>query len=217
MQMRSLSELPAPLGLPVVGNAWQLDAGRLHLSLEKWARALGPFFTLRLGSQRILVVGETTAIHEVLQNRPSTYRRLSRFEQVFEELGSSGVFSAEGERWKQQRQLVMAAFSARQQREIYPSIATFTDRLQRHWLRGAARQEVVDVRGDLMRYTVDVTSMLVFGRDLGTLENPDAQLQQHLNRIFRAILQRVNAVFPHWRYFKLPRDRAIDRSLAAVH
>lgn len=67
-----------------------------------------------------------------------------------------------------------------------------------------------------MRYTVDVTTNLAFGYDMNTLEKEGDIIQQHLEKIFPMINRRINAAFPYWRHFKLPSDRALDRSLDSV-
>ena len=59
--VRTLSDLPSPRGLPLLGNAFQLDLPRLHLVLEEWAEKFGSVFTIWFGSQadfRLLKIGE---------------------------------------------------------------------------------------------------------------------------------------------------------------
>jgi cytochrome P450 len=51
---------------------------------------------------------------------------------------------------------------------------------------------------------------------MNTLETEGDIIQEHLEKIFPAINRRVNAPFPWWRYFKLPSDRSLDKSLAAI-
>ncbi|MGA7391428.1 MAG: cytochrome P450 [Terrimicrobiaceae bacterium] len=64
--------------------------------------------------------------------------------------------------------------------------------------------------------SVDVTTNLAFGYDMNTLEKEGDVIQQHLEKIFPMIDRRINAMFPYWRYFKLPADRALDKSLAVI-
>jgi len=64
--------------------------------------------------------------------------------------------------------------------------------------------------------TVDTTATLVFGKDVNTLESGEDAIQRHLGVIFPVFGYRINAVLPYWRYFKLPRDHQLDRSLKAV-
>ncbi len=61
---------------------------------------------------------------------------------------------------------------------------------------------------------MDVTSTLAFGYDLNTLEHGDGELQQHLQYTFRMLNFRLFFPVPYWRYFKLPQDRRLVRSVA---
>ena len=60
-QGRSIASLPGPTGMPLVGNALQFKSHNMHLQFEAWARQFGPFYQLRLGSRRIMVVGKRIA------------------------------------------------------------------------------------------------------------------------------------------------------------
>lgn len=215
--LRRIRDLPGPKAIPLLGNVHQVNPRRLHLELEQWARQHGSFFRVRFGLRDVLVIGDLASVQRIMSERPDVFRRIATVEPILRELGAPGLFSAEGSAWKRQRRLVMPAFSMKQQRALFPAIARITDRLREHWLSVAALGVAVDVRSDLMRYTVDVTSQVVFGSDLNTLGGREPEMQQHLSRIFHAANSRVNALFPHWRYFKLPQDRAVDRSIAYVH
>jgi cytochrome P450 len=213
---RSLDTLPGPPGLPVLGNAHQLDPQRLHRQLEDWECRYGSSYVVRLGSVRLLVLAETEQVQRVLTERPGTFRRFAPIEAVTREIEGYGLFSAEGDDWRRMRKLVMPGFSLRQLREFHPDLVRITERLARTWQAAAQAGDNVDPLEALKRYTVDVTSQVAFGRDLNTLERPDSDLQSHLACLFRAINQRVNAFFPYWRYLKLPRDYRIERSKRLV-
>jgi hypothetical protein len=51
--LRGSSDLPSPRGLPLLGNAFQVDPPRMHLILEQWAEEFGSAFTISLGPKRI--------------------------------------------------------------------------------------------------------------------------------------------------------------------
>ncbi len=214
---RTLSQLPAPKGLPLLGNVHQLDIKRLHQVLEAWCAELGPLYTLRLGPQRALVCADAELAQTVLRERPQHYRRFSPIESVLSEMGGNGVFSAEGEAWKPQRQLIMKALAATHFRGFFPALQAITHRLLRRWQQAAARGEVVDMGKDLVRYTVDVTTALAFGEDPNTLEQQGDVIQDQLSLIFPMIDKRIGSAFPLWRYVKLPQDRAFERALSRVH
>lgn len=91
--LRRIADLPGPPGVPLLGNALQLDPERLHLILDAWARAHGPAFRILLGRKPALCVSDPTLIEGMLRARPETFRRDARVEPIFAELGSAGVFS----------------------------------------------------------------------------------------------------------------------------
>lgn len=213
---RSVRDLPGPRPLPLVGNLFQLDLPRIHQILEEWALKFGPVYRFYMGPRPVLVVAEPTLVAEVLRRRPETYRKIENLEPIFKELGSAGVFSAEGREWRPQRKLAMEALALRHLRGFFPKLRQVAARLKRRWQRVAASGETVDLKDDLMRFTVDVTTSLVFGTDTNTLERDDDIIQRHLSLIFPAFARRLFAPFPLWRWLRLPADRRVDRAVAEV-
>lgn len=211
-----LDALPGPVGLPVLGNAHQLNPKQLHIQLEAWEREFGSAYVLRLGSIRLLVLSETDQVQRVLAERPDTFRRFAPIEAVTRELEGYGLFSAEADDWRRMRKLVLPGFSLRQLRDFHPDLVRITARLGGVWEAAANGNASVDPLDALKRYTVDITSQVAFGRDLNTLDRRDSDLQSHLACLFAALNQRINAFFPYWRYLKLPRDYRIERSKRLV-
>jgi cytochrome P450 len=76
-----------------------------------------------------------TLIQSIMRDRPETYRRVSAIERAGAELGSNGVFAAEGEQWRHQRQVTMQAFKPEQLRQFFPVMHNITERLQKHWCK----------------------------------------------------------------------------------
>ena len=132
------------------------------------------------------------------------------------ELGIDGVLTAEGLDWRRQRKLVMHALNTRHLLAFLERLDQVTARLQRRWERASARDERIDAQRDLMRFTVDVTSGLVFGHDLNTLEDQGDVIQQHLDKLFPAIGRRTHIPIPYWRWFRLPADRKLDAAMIEV-
>jgi cytochrome P450 len=215
--IRNLSDLPSPRGLPLLGNALQLDLPRLHLIFEKWAQEFGSMFTIGLGPKRVFVCSDADLLQTVLRERPDHYRRFSPIEAVTEEMKANGVFSVEGERWRPQRRLVMQALASRNFGSFFPTLKGITERLHKKWEHSAKTDQVVDMAKDLVRFTVDATTALAFGEDPNTIEETGNVIQEHLAEVFPTMMRRINAPIPLWRYFKLPSDRRFDRSLQVVH
>lgn len=215
-RIRTLDELPSPKGLPLLGNALQLDPARLHLILEGWCREFGDSYTFGLGPKRVFVTSRAESLQAALRERPERYRRFTPIEEVIAEMGFNGVFSIEGEAWRPQRRLIMQALASTHFRGFFPVMQAITQRLLRRWQRAAQAGETIDMAKDLVRFTVDVTTALSFGEDPNTIDQQGDVIQNHLAQIFPMINTRINAAFPLWRYFKLPRDRRFDHSLGVV-
>ena len=214
--LRILDDLPGPRGLPVLGNLLQIDVARAHIILARWAREFGPIYRLRLGRRDVVAIASPELINEVLRDRPGRFRRIRIMRDAMLDVGIDGVFTAEGLDWRRQRKLAMQALNTEHLRQYFDRLDQVAARLQRRWERAAANGERVDVQGDLMRFTVDVTSGLAFGRDLNTLEQEGDIIQRHLDKVFPALARRVFAPFPYWRWFRLPADRALDKAMQRV-
>lgn len=216
--MRRIDDLPGPPGIPLLGNALQVRLDRIHLDVEQWGRTHGPFFRFRLGRMTALGITDHEAIAQVLKDRPDGFRRTSRTTSVGLEMGlKPGVFGAEGQAWRDQRRMVMASFAPHHVRSYFPSLLKVTQRLRGRWLAAARSGSTIPLQEDLMRYTVDGVAGLAFGTDMNTLESDEEVIQQHLDKIFPALFRRIFTRFPYWRYLRLPADRALDRSVAAIN
>ncbi|MET0334091.1 MAG: cytochrome P450 [Rhizobacter sp.] len=216
--LRRIDDLPGPRGIPVLGNAHQIKLDRVHLDVERWAREFGPFFKVQLGRRKALVVADHEVVAAALKDRPDGFRRTTRTTQVGMEMGlKPGVFGAEGQAWKDQRRMVMASFAPGHVRAYFPSLMRVVQRLHGRWAKAAQSGSAIPLQEDLMRYTVDGVAGLAFGSDINTLESDQEVIQQHLDKIFPALFRRIFASFPYWRYVRLPRDRDLDRSVAAIH
>ena len=214
---RLIRDLPGPRGLPLLGNLLQLDTGRMHTILSKWADDFGPMYRYRVANKNAVVLADAGLINEVLRNRPDGFQRGKRMQAIVRELGVDGVFNAEGEKWRRQRKLAMLALNTNHLREFFARLEVVTARLQRRWERAAAAGETVDASLDLRRFTVDVTSSLAFATDLNTLESEGDVIQQYLDKIFPAIARRLFAPVRYWRWFKLRADRELDTAVTQVH
>ena len=211
---RRIRDLPGPRGLPFFGNLFDFEVKRLHAVFEDWARTYGPVYRLSAAGQDFVALSDPALINEALRARPETFRRDERVEPVFAELGVAGVFSAEGAAWRPQRRLAMEALAQKNLRGFYPTLAAVAERLRRRWERTAGTE--IDLVDDLMRFTVDVTTTLVFGRDLATLDGGEDVIQRELALVFPTFARRLNTLIPYWRLLRLPADRRVDRAVASL-
>lgn len=215
--LRRIEDLPGPRGWPLLGNSAQVRMRRIHRDIEAWTRRYGPFFRARLGRTRLLVVADHRAISAILRDRPEGFSRGARLSEVVLEMGSTpGLFVAEGETWRNQRRMVMASFAGSHVRAYFPTLRRVTQRLQGRWQKAAQADAWIDLQADLKRFTVDAIAGLAFGSEVNTLESGEDVIQRHLDVVLDGIFRRAMAPFNYWRWFKLPADRALERSNAEL-
>jgi len=217
-RLRRYEDLPGPRGIPVFGNLLQVESSRFHQQLEAWCEDFGPVFRLKLGPRRAIVVGDHELVAAALRDRPDGYRRTTRLEEIWTELGlQGGVFGANGDVWRRQRRMVMNGFDPAHVKRYYPSMQRVAQRLIGRWRLAAQQDRTIDLQADLMRYTVDTIAGLAFGAEVNTLQSDADVIQNHLNRLFPAVYKRIFSPLPTWRYFPTAADRALRRSVAEVN
>ena len=214
---RRIEDLDGPVRWPVVGNMLQVSPGTFHQAAERWADRYGDLYRFHLGPTPVIVISNPELSGALLRDRPERFGRGIKIERTAREMNIDGLFTANGEAWRRQRPMVMAALDPTHIRDYYPSLVDVTRRLERRWRKAARDGTLIDVQSDLMRYTVDVTAGLAFGSAMNTLESDGDVIQSHLDHIFPMLNRRLFAPFAYWRYFKLPVDRRLDVHLAEVH
>ena len=216
--LRRFQDLPGPRGIPLLGNALQLDASRFHQQLEQWRLEFGPLFKMQIGKRKLLAVGDHQLIAAILRDRPAGFRRTSRLEEIWLEMKLPlGVFGANGEVWQRQRRMVMAGFDPAHVKSYFPALQGVARRLVGRWQLAACAGQSIALQADLMRYTVDTIAGLAFGAEVNTLESSGHVIQQHLDKIFPALFRRVLSPLAIWRFVRSSADRQLERSIAEVN
>ncbi|OSX61377.1 hypothetical protein POSPLADRAFT_1057133 [Postia placenta MAD-698-R-SB12] len=64
---------PGPRGIPFLGNMFQFNVIRPYPQYLKWAQKYGPVFSIKLGSQRIIVLSTSEAADELFVTRNKLY------------------------------------------------------------------------------------------------------------------------------------------------
>jgi cytochrome P450 len=215
---RLLQDLPGPQPWPLTGHNLQVRLDRMHQDIERWSRQHGPMMLLKLGREPVLVLSDHALIGQLLRERPERFRRPTRMHEVMSGMGiADGVFVAEGERWAKQRRMVMASFAPQQVKAYFPRLLQVAERLRARWAPSVADGSALDMQDELMRFTVDVIAGLAFGVDVDTVSSQQDVIQQHLNVVMPTIWRRTHTLIPYWKWFRLPRDRAMNRSVDAVN
>lgn len=215
--LRRYEDLPGPRGIPFFGNAFQMQAHRVHLQFQEWAHQYGPVYRIKLGKRRIVVVADHKLVATVLRDRPNGFSRTTRLDEIWTEMGlPTGVFGANGETWRRQRRMVMAGFDPVHVKNYFPALQGVAGRLGQRWQKAASTRSAINLQSDLMRFTVDTIAGLAFGAKVNTLESDQDVIQKHLDKIFPAVFNRLFAPLPLWRMFSTRADRQLALSIAEV-
>lgn len=216
--VRTLADLPGPRPLPVLGNLHQIDRVQFHRTIEQWAREYGPLFRVTVPGGAFLVLADHELIAQVLRERPDTFRRPTLTAKVIAEMGvQPSLFDSEGASWRNQRRMVMQAFAPRAIKAYFPSLVQVARRLERRWEDAAAQGHTIPLGDELRLYTVDIIAGLAFGTDVNTIETGDNAIQRNLDQLLPGVVRRSFVPFPYWRYVKLPADRRLESSVAAIN
>lgn len=213
---RSISKLPGPKGLPILGNLLQIDFSKLHQVMEQWADIYGDVYKFKLANKTVVAISNTELIHTILRDRPKAYRRINAIENIARELHVNGVFTSEGEDWRRQRSITAKAFKSECLRRFFPIMQQITGRLYKRWSNYAVVGQVVDVENEWMLFTVDITTNFAFNYDINLLEKESDAFHEHLKKQLPLFYGRINAPFPYWHFIKLPSERAMESSLAIL-
>lgn len=213
---RQITDLPGPRARPLMGNIREIRAQPFHRVLEGWAREHGPLYRFRIMRKQMLATADRDLIASLLRDRPDVMRRSSRTAEMLNEVGTRGLFTAEGEEWRRQRKLVMRALTPEVIHNFFPTLSAMTERLRLRWERAIADGRPVDLLRDLKAYTLDVTIGLAMGQDINTLELEEHPLQRDIEFLFKLVAKRLTTPFAYWRVPMLKREQDHEAVAAAA-
>ncbi|WP_343730818.1 cytochrome P450 [Duganella sp.] len=213
---RRIADLPGPKARPLFGNIREIRAQPFHLVMENWAREHGPLYRFRIMRKQMLATSDRDLIAALLRDRPDVIRRSTRSAEMLNEVGTRGLFTAEGDDWRRQRKLVMRALTPEVIHNFFPTLAAMTDRLRLRWERAIAAGKPVDLLRDLKAYTLDVTIGLAMGQDINTLELEEHPLQRDIEFLFKLVARRLTTPFTYWRVPVLKRAQDHEATAAAA-
>jgi cytochrome P450 len=148
-----------PIEVAVTFRRFMRDPeSELRAAHARWGDTLG----FRLGRDRIVVLGDTRLIGDVLVSTDGTWikDRVTRDLSAF--LGM-GLLTNEGESWRRQRKLIAPPLTRRH-------IATYADAMARcaqRYADGLRTGEVRDVHADMSAVTLDIVTETLFGAAFG--------------------------------------------------
>jgi len=211
----TIKDLPSPKGKPIIGHLAQFAANNKHTVLEDWVNEVGNLFKISLLGKSFIVSADPEINHQILKARPDQFRRFAKIDEIMTESGITGLFNVEGEQWRIHRKLTAEALNTKNVEGFFPTLKIVTERLLKRWKR-LSNEDEVDIQKEMVRYTVDITTAIAFGYDVNTLEKDDDIIQNHMEKIFPMINQRITSPIATWRLIKSKKDKAFDHALQEI-
>jgi cytochrome P450 len=215
--MKTLKDLPSPKGHFIFGHLSDFNRSDKHQVMENWVKESGDVFKIRLVTKQFIVCADPKINLQILKLRPTKFRRFSKIDEVLDEMGILGVFNAEGDVWKKHRRLTSEALNVKNVTTYFPVIKEITQRLLNKWQNAEKENRKIEVQVEMMRLTVDITSMIAFGYPMNTLEMKEEVIQKHLEKIFPMINSRMTSPLPFWRWMKSKKDKELDKALEVIY
>ena len=181
---------PTLPGRFLVGSAPEFQRDTLNLLLE--SRKLGEFVRMYYGPFRLYIVNTPDLAHEVLVEKASSFYKSSVMKAVLEPAVGSGLFTNDGESWRQQRRLAQPAFHSKRIAAYADVMVQFAQELAERW----QDEQLLDVEHEMAGVTMQIVSKTLFDAHV-TQEDTTGQA---VATVLRLADQRFNRIvqLPEW-------------------
>ncbi|AQZ64475.1 NADPH-cytochrome P450 reductase [[Actinomadura] parvosata subsp. kistnae] len=168
-----MARIPAPQGLPILGNTLQIPA---QAPIEHFVKVASGYdegiFQLEIAGRRVILVYDPDLVAEVC-DESRFVKRIRPPLSIVRDFGGDGLFTADPDEpvWGHAHRILMPAFSQRSMKAYYPQFLEVAEQLVASW---TARQgEDLPVADDMTRLTLDTISLTGFGYRFNSFDSPE--------------------------------------------
>ncbi|KAI1178692.1 glycoside hydrolase family 20 protein [Nemania sp. FL0916] len=194
---RAVSRLPFGLGIA----ASQVRATLRHKNMESFLSILKPSTNYNVEAKilgrRVIFTADPENIKAILATQFADYGKGEPFHREWKDFLGDSIFATDGQSWHDSRQLLRPQFS----RERVSDLHTFESHLQtlfkaianggaldgpyQHVDIEAGNGRPLEISDLFYRYTLDVSTSFLLGKDVQSLTNPHEQFAQAFNEVQR--------------------------------
>ena len=159
-----LDAIPGPHGLPLVGNAFDIDAHNPIEGFIAMAGEYGPIFKLTTPGTTRLIVSGPELVEEICDDSRFDKLVSGGLSNLRNGAVGAGLFTSDTDDplWRRAHNILMAPFSVQAMRDYMPRMLDIADQLMDKWSRLNPGEEV-DVPADMTRLTLDTIALCGFG------------------------------------------------------
>ncbi|WP_214413036.1 bifunctional cytochrome P450/NADPH--P450 reductase [Sphaerisporangium fuscum] len=168
--MAATRSIPAPQGLPVFGNTFQIPSHSPAAFLEQTAAEHDEgIYQLDLLGRKVLFVYDPDLVAE-LCDETRFYKGIDPPLSIVRDFAGDGLFTARRDEpvWGHAHRILMPAFSQRSMKAYFPQMLEVAEALAAKW----AVSDRVNVPEDMTRLTLDTISLTGFDYRFNSFESP---------------------------------------------
>jgi len=180
--------IPAPRGLPIVGNGLQLPVEGTHrFFADLAAQHPDGIYKLNLAGRHVVFAYDPDLVAEVC-DESRFYKPIDPPLAHVRDFAGDGLFTARDgeESWGQAHRILLPAFSQRSMKAYFPQMLEVANDLVAAW----ETKTDVDVTDDMTRLTLDTIALTGFGYAFHSFEHPE--LHPFLQAMGRALTEAMN-------------------------
>src|SRR3954451_16153795 len=171
----ALDEIPGPRGLPLLGNAFDIDASNPIEGFMRMADEYGPIFRLTIPGGTRLIVSGAPLVDDICDDTRFDKQVGGGLANLRRGATDSGLFTADTSdpMWRRAHNILMSPFSLQAMRDYVPKMTDIAQQLMDKWGR-LNPGDSVDVPADMTRLTLDTIALCGFGYRFNSFyrENP---------------------------------------------
>nr|DAD36695.1 TPA_asm: hypothetical protein HUJ06_007336 [Nelumbo nucifera] len=193
-----------PRSYPLIGSAFAIFKNRKRRN--QWFAELmrdsptGTFVLHRFFGVRHVLTANPSNVQHILKTKFHLYPKGHTARVNLSDLMGDGIFNADGDNWKFQRQVSGHEFSTRSLRKFVETVveAELSDRLVPILSKAAAENSVLDLEDILQRFTFDNICKIAFGFDPQYLlpSLPATEFAVAFDNAVRITSERMYSIFP---------------------
>ncbi|XVF73356.1 hypothetical protein PTKIN_Ptkin12aG0195000 [Pterospermum kingtungense] len=180
-----------------------------------------PTFRFIYFAENLILTADTRNIEHILKTNFDKYVKGEHFGEVFADLLGEGIFSVDGDKWRQQRKLASYEFSTRAVKDI--SFSVFrrnAAKMVREVSEYAMSGQVIEFQGMVMGYIMKSILEVGFGIDLNSMNwsSKETSFMKAFDDSVESVkLRFINPLWKLKRLLNIGTEASLKKNLKLIH
>jgi len=209
--------IPSPTGWPFLGNlpAFYGNIDRIDDWLCDLFQQYGDTFVLHIpGKPDFVFTTNPKNVEHILKTNFENYPKGNFFKNNLHDLLGDGIFNSDGETWRSQRKITSNLFNVKNFKE--GMLHVFVDHSEKVLDIISRSPHNVDASDLFYRFTLDSIGCIAFGKDIGSIGNPEVEFAVAWDRSNAAITERFYSLSTLLRKLH-PAERMISKDIETMN